>query len=125
MKKKNTLKIGSLGEDIVCKFLENKGFTVVGRNYRKKWGEIDIIARKLKTLHFIEVKAVKFNSKEAQNPEENVHEKKLKRLFRTIQTYLSEKNEEEIDWQLDVAAVFLDLGKKTARVRMTENAVME
>src|SRR5258706_6244464 len=101
MKNKKNIEIGILGEEIASLFLENKGFSVIGKNYRKKWGEIDIIARKNKTIHFIEVKAVKNIYNNEQMPEENVHEKKLKRLSRTIETYLSEKREEETEWQLD------------------------
>ena len=50
--------IGRLGEDIAAKYLESKGFSIVGLNYRKKYGEIDIIAQKSKITHFIEVKSV-------------------------------------------------------------------
>jgi len=38
--------IGNLGEDIGCKFLVKRGFLIKDRNYRKKWGELDIIAEK-------------------------------------------------------------------------------
>lgn len=41
----NNIKIGNLGENIACNFLEKKGFKIIERNYRKKWGEIDIIAQ--------------------------------------------------------------------------------
>lgn len=51
-------KIGRLGEDIAQKYLENKGFSVIGQNYLKKCGEIDIIAQKRGIIHFIEVKTV-------------------------------------------------------------------
>ena len=39
-------KIGQLGEDIACKFLMKHEFSILERNYTKKWGEIDIIAIK-------------------------------------------------------------------------------
>jgi len=51
-------KTGDLGESIACRFLINKGFSIVERNYLKKWGEIDIIAKKDGKAHFIEVKSV-------------------------------------------------------------------
>lgn len=118
---KSTKIIGTLGEDIAVNFLELKGFNIIDRNYSKKWGEIDIVAKKDITTHFVEVKAVVDMNDSDQRPEENVHEQKLKRLERTIQSYISEKKEEEGEWQLDVVAVFIDLNKKEARVRFTEN----
>jgi Holliday junction resolvase-like predicted endonuclease len=50
------LQTGNIGEEIACKFLESKGFKIVERNYRKKFAEIDIVARKGKIINFIEVK---------------------------------------------------------------------
>jgi len=125
------LRIGQVGEDIACRFLVKHGFSLVERNYQKKWGEIDVIARKGKILHFVEVKTVsRENVKELKGetdsfePEENVHPKKLKRMSRIIQTYLIEKNIEEGKWQFDVLAVFLDMKNKQARVRVTGNVII-
>ena len=125
------LRIGQVGEDVACRFLVKQGFSLVERNYQKKWGEIDVIARKGKVLHFVEVKTVsRENVKELKNdidsfePEENVHPKKLKRMSRIIQTYLIEKNIEEGKWQFDVLAVFLDMKNKQARVRVTGNVII-
>ena len=50
-------RVGQIGEDIACQFLERKGFKVLERNYRKPWGEIDIIAEKDGIVRFVEVKA--------------------------------------------------------------------
>ena len=51
-------KIGEIGENIACKFLVKQGFSILDRNYTKKWGELDIVARKYDKLYFIEVKSV-------------------------------------------------------------------
>ena len=133
-KKQETEKqrIGRIGEDTACKFLMKHGFSIVERNYWKKWGEIDIIAQKAKKLHFIEVKTVSRENLvgkvtreiDSYQPEENVHPAKLKRLGRTIQTYLLEKDLEEGEWEFDVLAVFLDIKNKQARVRSTEDVVL-
>ena len=133
-KKQETEKqrIGRIGEDTACKFLMKHGFSIVERNYWKKWGEIDIIAQKAKKLHFIEVKTVSRENLvgkvtreiDSYQPEENVHPAKLKRLGRTIQTYLLEKDLEEGEWEFDVLAVFLDIRNKQARVSFTENVVL-
>ena len=48
--------IGDTGEGVACKYLEQRGYAVVERNYLKPWGEIDIVAQKANKLYFIEVK---------------------------------------------------------------------
>jgi putative endonuclease len=120
-------KIGQIGENMACKFLEKHGFEILDRNYRKKWGEIDIVAKKDGILRFVEVKAVSHNviHETDYRPEENVHPWKMKRLHRAIQTYLLEKKvSDETEWQLDILAVFLDLSARKAKFRFTENVIL-
>lgn len=50
-------RVGRTGEDIACDYLNKNGFVVIGRNVSYKAGEIDIIAKRGKELHFIEVKS--------------------------------------------------------------------
>ena len=105
---------GNLGEDLAIKDLESKGFEIKTRNYLKKWGEIDIVAFRPDTrggrLHFIEVKTVTFIENSPFRPEDNVHYDKLRRLARTIDTFLLEHKKEyrETDWQIDVACVYIE-----------------
>ena len=130
----HTQKIGNLGEDVACMFLVKHGCSVIDRNYRKKWGEIDIIARKSGILHFIEVKTVSRENIEEMGenvsrvtdehrPEDNVHPWKLRRLSRAIQTYLLEKDIED-EWIFDVVTVHLDVKRKKAKVNILENVVL-
>ena len=51
-----TRTLGKKGEDIAAAFLKRKGYTVLFRNYKCSYGEIDIIAKHKKILSFIEVK---------------------------------------------------------------------
>jgi len=126
-------KIGELGEDIACKFLENHGFSILERNYTKKWGEIDIIAEKGNKRYFIEVKATSVSSldyvtdKQKEylfSPEENMHPWKLKRLRRVVETYLISKRMGNIDWQFDLLVVYIDLEKRVSRVKVVENIIL-
>ena len=135
MKLRKTQKqvVGALGEEIASKFLINKGFTVIARNFWKKFGEIDIVAKKDEWVHFVEVKTVsRENLKDIRNeiadrfrPEDNVHPWKLKRLSRAIQVYLSENDlGDETDWQFDVVTVLLDEKNKIAKVNMMEDIIL-
>jgi|WetSurMetagenome_2_1015567.scaffolds.fasta_scaffold358166_1 putative endonuclease len=128
-----TQKIGEIGENIATKFLMKHGFSVLERNYTKKWGEIDIITQKDNKLHFIEVKSVSretfkdVNRETLDNyhPEDNMHPWKLKRMSRTIQTYLlNKKIDEEKEWQVDLLVVFLDIKNKKARVKVVEDIIL-
>ncbi|MFH1956324.1 MAG: YraN family protein [Patescibacteria group bacterium] len=118
--------IGNLGEDLACEFLMKHGYKILDRNYRKKWGEIDIIAIKNNIIHFVEVKSVSHVTDYL--PEENIHPWKRKRLARAIQTYLLENpavsGTDETEWQTDSLAVFLDFQTRKARFRLLENIIL-
>jgi putative endonuclease len=120
-------RLGDIGENIACQFLEKHGFSIIERNYLKKWGEIDIVAKKRGILHFVEVKSVSCVTVQGgslyQRPEENMHPGKLKRLGRVIQTYLLHKKLDG-DWQLDLITVKMDMHTRKARVEMIENIVI-
>jgi putative endonuclease len=55
MSKRRT-ELGQMGEDLACRELARLGYEIVARRYRRRCGEIDVIARDGKTLAFIEVK---------------------------------------------------------------------
>ncbi|OHA23210.1 MAG: hypothetical protein A3H57_04615 [Candidatus Taylorbacteria bacterium RIFCSPLOWO2_02_FULL_43_11] len=125
--------IGRLGEDIACLYLESKKFDIIGRNYRKKWGEIDIIAKKVGIAHFVEVKTTSGRVKENVTPEtndrhraeDNLHTNKVKRLKRAISSYLAEKNfSPETKWIFDAITVRIDSASKKAQIHMLENVIL-
>jgi len=49
--------LGKTGEDLACQELTRRGYAILARRYRRRRGEIDIIARDGPTLVFVEVKA--------------------------------------------------------------------
>ncbi len=126
-----TQKIGELGEDLACRFHMKHGYQILERNYTRKWGEIDIVAKKADKIHFIEVKSKSVESiaefkkqiGDSYRPEDNMHPQKLKRLSRTIETYLSDRNVLN-EWQFDVAIVLMDIKNKEAKVEILEDIVL-
>jgi len=134
-----TQKTGEIGENIAVRFLVKQGFSILDRNYTKKWGEIDIVAEKKDRIYFIEVKSVSrvtlntFTPKSYDHsderyeyrPEDNMHPWKLKRLSRVIQTYLlSEKIDENKEWQVDLLVVYLCFKEKKARVKVVKDIIL-
>lgn len=131
--------IGEIGEEIAMKHLMKHGFSIIDRNYRKKWGEIDIIAEKGNVLHFVEVKTVSYETDfENYIPEENVNYSKRKKLSRVINTYLSEQKlftppnggagetgSGGLEFQIDVIAVFFDYLTKKSKIRVLEDVVFD
>lgn len=127
-----TQKTGEIAENIAARFLVKQGFSILDRNYTKKWGEIDIVAEKADKLYFVEVKSVAretlpdvLHETSFGRPEDNMHPWKLKRLSRTIQTYLlSKRTEEDPEWQVDLLVVYLDLKNKKARVKVVKDIIL-
>ena len=124
-----TQKTGEIGENIAVKFLVKHGFSILERNYTKKWGEIDIVAEKDSKLYFIEVKSVSCETLSPEvidkyRPEENMHAWKIKRLARAIQTYILSKKLDEGEWQVDLLVVFLDLKAKNAKIKVVKDIIL-
>ena len=128
-------KTGNLGEDLARRFLMKRGFDLIERNYLKKCGEIDIIAKNKGILHFIEVKSVTYetfptvspetSSEDEFRPEDNLHPWKLHRLANTIQIYLEEKGvSPETDWVFDVITVYIDKKRLISKISMLENIIL-
>lgn len=129
-------KIGQIGENVASKYLVKHGFSIVDRNYTRKWGEIDIIAKKNNKIHFVEVKSKtveptyfinkKWDEEEVKGirPEENVHYWKIKKLRRIIETYLISQRVGSISWQFDIAIIYLNIEKKLAKVKVMENIIL-
>ncbi len=98
--------LGNKGEQIASDYLKKIGYKILERNFRKRTGEIDIIAEdpEMKECVFIEVKTRK--SKAFGYPEEAVDNRKLKKLIATANLWLEDKEEQM--WRIDVIAIEID-----------------
>lgn len=131
-----TQKIGEIGEKLASMFLMKHGFQIIDNNYTIRAGEIDIVAKKGKVWHFIEVKSVSRvtlddvssetlepGKQSGFRPEENMHPKKIQRFVRTIEYYRMAKDLEEEDFQIDLALVYISQSDKKGKVVLMENVV--
>jgi putative endonuclease len=126
--------IGRIGEQIAADYLIEHGYTVIEQNFRRPYGEIDIVARETQDLLvFVEVKSVSWETSrrgdpatvthETHRPEDNVHPQKLKRLSRTIESYMLTKRYTG-NWRFDVMAVYIDQTTRRAHVRHLKDIVI-
>jgi putative endonuclease len=125
----STKDVGAIGENVAAEFLRRKGFEIVEKNFRKPWGEIDIIAVKSNIVRFVEVKSVSrepdadvTRENNEHRPEEMVHQFKLQKVARTAEMYMNEKGDPR-DYQIDVVGVFLDMRNRKAKCRLFEQVL--
>ena len=78
--------LGDIAEEKACDYLSVLGYQIIERNYTLRGGEIDIIALKDETLHFIEVK-----SGSSYDPIYNITPKKLQFVINTAQRFMQKK----------------------------------
>ena len=79
---------GFSAEDMACDFLQNHGFEIVCRNFRSRFGEIDIVAKKNEILHFIEVKATQGE----YETEYRLTKSKFEKITKAINFYMLKEN---------------------------------
>lgn len=95
--------VGDKGEDIASDFLINKGYEVIQRNYRCRFGEIDIIAEYNGIIIFVEVKTR--HTASFGTPQESITSSKIRKISKTAILYAQEKNLIEQSYRFDVIAI--------------------
>lgn len=80
--------LGLAGEDEAARFLKKNGYKIIERNYRCRYGEIDIIARQKDIWCFIEVKTIEKSASES--PFETIGKKKLEHIENSAACYIAE-----------------------------------
>jgi putative endonuclease len=94
---------GEIGEALAADYLSRSGYRIVARNYRCRFGEIDIVAREGDTLVFVEVKSRRSGA--YGDPLLAVGHSKQKKISRIALHYLSEKGLGQCPARFDVVAV--------------------
>lgn len=114
--------LGRIGENLACEYLVNNGYKVLARNYRRKWGEIDIIAKyKDGTLVFFEVKTM-LDKPGGLKPEDQATFSKLAKVRRACEEFAGSHPELinlKKGWGIDLLA--LTINNKDCIINHYEN----
>ena len=114
-------RLGTWGEGLAGRFLQNKGYRILATNYRSSYGEVDIVARDGEELVFIEVRTRRGGSFGA--PEESLSKAKIRRLLNTCQEYVQRTAEEDTEWRVDLVCIYLGPGHQVQRIQHLPHAV--
>ncbi|MGE5403791.1 MAG: YraN family protein [Candidatus Saccharibacteria bacterium] len=82
---------GQRGEELAAVYLQRRGYKIITRNYRSRWGEIDIICRKNGVLIFVEVRSK--SGDRFGEPEESITPAKMEKIRKTAFAYLEKESE--------------------------------
>lgn len=97
---------GRRGEEEAARYLESRGYKILERNFRTRWGEIDLVARDRSTVVFVEVKTR--SSTGFARPEESVTHAKQEHMRRAAGLWLSDHYPNDIpQCRFDVVSVTL------------------
>lgn len=99
-------KRGNSGENLASKYLKGLNHKIIARNYRSRYGEIDIISSSNNCIYFIEVKTRSSDAKGL--PHEAVDYRKLDHMKKAAQQFLLKKPYKEYKLKLAVISILLD-----------------
>jgi putative endonuclease len=98
--------VGQAGEEAAVQYLLQQGYRILQRNYRCRFGEIDLIAREGKTLAFIEVKTRR--SQRFGPASSAVTLEKQRHLIKASQVYMAQMGKSDELCRFDVVTIEMD-----------------
>src|SRR5262245_65886879 len=110
--------LGQKGEDLACAELERRGYAIVERRYRRRGGELDIIARDGRTVVFVEVKARE--GRDFGQATEAVTARKRRRMTGLALDYLARHRLTECACRFDVVSIHIENGLPA--IELVQNA---
>jgi putative endonuclease len=110
MSDQSTQEQGRRGEDIAWEYLKKRGYKILERNYRCRYGEIDLIAKDRGIIVFVEVKSRR--SAAFGEPEESVGLAKQKKISTVALCYLEEKHLHNCEARFDVVSILSVAGEQ-------------
>ncbi len=133
MTQETSKEIGNTGEKIAVEYLKREKFQILATNYRKNVAELDVIASKKGTVHFIEVKSVSHETMKdlesavshgTYRPEERIDARKIRKVTQGIDMWLAETGFTG-NYQFDVVMVRYVVSDTHASITHIENAHLE
>jgi len=115
--------LGRIGEDLALAHLERLGYTLVARNHRTRYGELDLVVFDGSTLVFVEVKTRRASGS-GRGPWEALHERKRRQVRRMAAAFLLEATDRprSADLRFDAIGVVIDAYGKLVRLDHLEAA---
>lgn len=120
----NNKEKGDFGEKTAEKFLTSQNYKIIARNFRKRTGEIDLIAEDIfrNQLVFVEVKLRK--SFKFGFPEESISYQKKQKILNTALRFLAENNFKHLSsWRIDLIAVKLKKDGRIKEIKQIKNII--
>lgn len=119
MKGNSHLSTGIFGENFAAVYLTSHGYKIIERNFKKRYGDIDIVALDGETLVFVEVKTRK--SDEYGSGEDAITPYKLRSLTKSAQYYCYKKEIEDKPMRIDLVSVEMTDDLKVKKIEVYKN----
>jgi putative endonuclease len=107
-------RLGQTGEDLACRELERRGYAIVARRYRRRGGELDIVARDGATLVFVEVKTRE--GRAFGEAADAITPFKRRRIAQLALDYMMRHHLSGCPCRFDVVSIHFDSGKPVIEV---------
>jgi putative endonuclease len=109
---------GKTGEDLACRELARRGYAILARRYRRRGGELDIVARDGPTIVFVEVKTR--HDRTFGSAEESVGFVKRRRIVRVAREFVVEHRLADRPCRFDVVTIHFGAGRP--EIELFQNA---
>ncbi|WAM34733.1 YraN family protein [Caldicellulosiruptor morganii] len=116
----NKRELGNNGEEIAVEFLKKMGYEILHRNFRCRFGEVDIIAKHGDVVVFVEVKTRK--SLKFGYPSEAVTRTKQKHLKKVAEYFSQRRDAKDCMFRFDVVEIYMNARNEVIDINIIQNA---
>jgi putative endonuclease len=113
--------LGRLGETLAAEFLEKLGYSIIERNFRTPYGELDLISKHGSVIIFTEVKTRASSS--LGPPEISINRRKAEHIRSAAEYYIQQHPEMSDEWRIDVISIQIQSNNNPPNIIHFENAI--